>query len=127
MHILLVDDEADNRLTMKTMLEVHGHYVELAENGSEAVKIATQHVPDVVLMDLGMPVMDGLTATRILHERAETVAVPIVCLSAYLSDSEWCARAYAAGCIACVTKPVHWHEFQALLADLGELKRGQQE
>lgn len=127
MHILLVDDEADNRLTMKAMLELHGHYVELAANGCEAVKVATRTVPDVVLMDLGMPVMDGLTATRILHERPETVAVPIVCLSAYLGDSEWCARAYAAGCVACVTKPVHWQDFQALLAHLGDLKPGQQE
>jgi CheY-like chemotaxis protein len=127
MHILLVDDEADNRLTMKAMLELHGHFVELAENGREAVEIATRHVPDVVVMDLGMPVMDGITATRILRERAETLAVPVVCVSAYLAQSEWCARAYEAGCVACMMKPVHWPEFVALLAGLSGARDSQQD
>ena len=112
---------------MKAMLELHGHCVDLAANGREAVEIATRRVPDVVVMDLGMPLMDGITATRILRERAETIAVPVVCVSAYLAQDEWCARAYEAGCAACMIKPVHWPELVALLARLSEAPGRQQE
>ena len=120
MHILVADDEADNRVTMKMMLELQGHCVELAMNGREAVELASRCAPDVVIMDIAMPVMDGLTATRILRARPETGGVPVVCVSAYLGQREWCTKAYEAGCVACVAKPVHWDDFAALLARLHE-------
>jgi CheY-like chemotaxis protein len=108
MHILLADDDADNRLAMKMLLELHGHHLEVAENGQQAVELATQRPPHVVVMDINMPVMDGIAATRLLRQRAGTLAVPVVCLPAYLAQSEWCAKAYEAGWIACFAKPVHW-------------------
>jgi CheY-like chemotaxis protein len=67
MRILLVDDDRDNRDTLKVLLQMHGHDVELAEDGQEGVDRATSIRPDVVFMDLKMPVMDGLTATRLLR------------------------------------------------------------
>jgi CheY-like chemotaxis protein len=127
MNILVADDDRDNRLTMKMMLELHGHRVELAANGLEAVELATQRAPDIAVMDIGMPVMDGFSATRILRERAETVAVPVVCVSADLAQSECRNQAYEAGCIACVVKPVFWEDFVELLVSLEESHRQKQE
>src|SRR5690349_19229086 len=66
MHILIADDEPDLRDTLKLLLELRGHRISLAVDGQDAVNIATETRPDVVLMDVRMPVMDGVTATRLL-------------------------------------------------------------
>ena len=58
MHILFADDEPDLRSTMQMILQLAGHSIDLAANGAEAVELATRRVPDVVLMDLRMPIMD---------------------------------------------------------------------
>jgi CheY-like chemotaxis protein len=106
MRILLVDDERDIRDTMKVLLELQGHHVDLAANGKEGVERAAASVPDVVFMDMKMPVMDGITATRLLREQPGTSAVPIVCISAYLGQGDWRERAVEAGCNECLSKPV---------------------
>jgi CheY-like chemotaxis protein len=118
MHILLVDDEPDVRSTMKMLLESEGHRVDVAANGREAVQSATTHVPDVVVMDLNMPVMDGVSAARMLSQHPVTQRIPIIALSAYLSQGDWRERALTAGCRYCLAKPVDWPYLQALLAGL---------
>ncbi|MEN3353111.1 MAG: two-component system, cell cycle response regulator DivK [Betaproteobacteria bacterium] len=106
MQILVVDDEPDIRDTMKVLLQMKGHSVDLAANGKQAVEIATERLPDVVFMDLKMPVMDGLTATQLLRAGARTSEVPIICISAYLQQDDWRVQALAAGCNECLSKPV---------------------
>ena len=105
MRILLVDDERDNRDSMKMLLQLQGHDVELAENGKEGVERAAAAVPDVVFMDMKMPVMDGLTATRLLRSQPMTRRVPIICISAYLGEADWRDRAFEAGCNECLPNP----------------------
>ena len=118
MQILIADDEPDIRSTMKMILEQAGHSVDVAANVQEAVDIATRRRPHVVVMDLNMPGMDGFSATRLLRERPETKGVPVVCLSAYLRESDWLTKARNAGCDHCLSKPVDWDILSALLSSL---------
>ena len=111
MVILVAEDMDDTRQMMKLLLELDGHEVETAANGLQAVRAATQHVPDVILMDLCMPGMDGFEATRTLRGIPETHGVPIIAVSAYAGDNEWCDKALNVGVNECLGKPV---DFAAL-------------
>jgi CheY-like chemotaxis protein len=114
--ILLAEDVDDTREMMKLLLELYGHEVDTASNGQEAIRAAVKRVPHVILMDLCMPLMDGLAATRVLRETHETRDVPIVAVSAYVGEGDWCDRAKAAGCNEWIGKPV---DFGALNVILG--------
>ena len=118
MRILLVDDERDMRDTMKVMLQMQGHDVELAANGQEGLEKALSRAPDVVFMDLKMPVMDGLTATRMLRADPATSRVPVICISAYLSQEDWRDKAVQAGCNDCLSKPVDLGRLNLVLSNI---------
>jgi CheY-like chemotaxis protein len=115
MIILVAEDFDDTRQMMKLLLEMRGHSVIEAANGQEAVEIATSQRPDLILMDLNMPVLDGISATRLLHERPETAGVPVVAVTAHCGDPVWRERALAAGCVECVDKPVDFDKLERLL------------
>ena len=116
MRILVVDDEPDIRLSTKMLLELHGHVVDTAANGAEAIESAVASAPDVVLLDLVMPVMDGLTAARKLRELGKGTPLLIVAVSAYVSNREWCDRALSAGASACMDKPLDYPRLEALMS-----------
>jgi CheY-like chemotaxis protein len=80
--ILLAEDHEDNRFALLTVLEREGYQTLGAANGSEAVDLAREHLPDLVLMDLAMPVMDGRTAMRQLRDDPRTARIPIIVLTA---------------------------------------------
>lgn len=80
--ILLADDHEDNRLALLTVLEREGYRTLGAANGQEAIKVAREHQPDLILMDLAMPVMDGRQAMRELRADERTAGIPIVVLTA---------------------------------------------
>ena len=80
--ILLAEDHEDNRLALLTVLERDGYRTLGAANGLEAVRAAREHLPDMVLMDLAMPVMDGRQAMRELRADERTARIPIVVLTA---------------------------------------------
>lgn len=105
MHVLIVDDEPDIRYTTRVLLETMGHSVDVACNGAKAVEIASARRPDAILLDLQMPVMDGLTATRRLCELFMHDLPRIIVVSAYVREREWRDRALAAGAHECLTKP----------------------
>ncbi len=106
MRILIADDFEDTRQVMNLFLEMKGHTVVEAANGEEAVERALKDRPDLILMDLSMPVMDGLTATRRIRAHRETAGIPIVALSAHLHDPAWRDRALRCGCNHCCPKPL---------------------
>ena len=116
MRVLITDDEADIRLTMSALLEHFGYSVRTAQNGAEALRCAEQWVPDVVLMDLSMPVMDGFLAMRKLRKTLGHDAMLIVAYSAHLQDPMTRQLARAAGCDECLTKPVDADFLQELLS-----------
>lgn len=108
LRILLVDDSSDNRMLVKTYLRKTPHQVDVAENGAEAVEKFKQNRYDLVLMDVQMPVMDGLTATRKIRaweSRQGRQPVPILALTAHALKEEQ-ERSLEAGCTAHLTKPI---------------------
>ncbi|MDB4947963.1 MAG: response regulator receiver [Gemmatimonadetes bacterium] len=80
--ILLAEDHEDNRIALITVLEHGGYRTLAARNGKEAVEMAFEHAPDLVVMDLAMPVMDGMEAMRVLKADPRTAKIPIIVLTA---------------------------------------------
>lgn len=80
--VLVVDDHDDTRQGCAAFLERYGYRVVQAANGADGMRLARERSPDLILMDLGMPIMDGLTAARMLRQERETSGIPIVVLTA---------------------------------------------
>ena len=114
MTVMVVDDNEDLREMLRYMVERLGYRVVEAENGREAVEIARHKCPDLILMDLSMPVMDGFAATRLLRKMKEFCDVPIVAVSANRREQSQ-TEAFAAGCNEYLTKPVNFHQLHNLL------------
>jgi len=102
--ILVVDDFDDTRLLLRIWLERRGYRVVEAENGLEAVNRATSETPDLIIMDMEMPRLDGLSATRRIREVPSLSKVPIVAVSAYGAD-QFREVALATGCDEYVSTP----------------------
>lgn len=113
--IMVVDDSRDIRELLKEVLNIHGYKVLEATNGQEAVEIARQECPDLILMDLTMPVLDGYAATRQIREEADICSVPIVACSAY-TTLDHRAKAFAVGCNEFITKPIDFVQLSNLLS-----------
>ena len=115
--VLVVEDFADNRFMMRKLLEMSGYQVVEAVDGKEAVEVAERARPDLILMDLSLPRLDGLDATRRIRELDGLGRVPIVAVSAH-DTNDFHADALAAGCNEYVTKPIDFDELDALLKKL---------
>lgn len=102
--ILVVDDFDDTRLLLRTWLERKGFRVVEAQDGMEAIAQASSASPDLIIMDLEMPQMDGLDATRRIRKVEELGTIPIVAVSAYGAD-QFRDQALAAGCDEYVSTP----------------------
>jgi CheY-like chemotaxis protein len=102
--ILVVDDFDDTRLLLRTWLERKGYRVVEAENGIEAVRQAENACPDLIIMDVEMPELDGLEATRQIRSVAELKDIPVVAVSAYGAE-QFRSEALAAGCNEYVSTP----------------------
>src|ERR1700682_5259921 len=94
--VLLVEDYEDNRLMMKHLLEMSGYRVLEATNGEQAIKLAKLEIPDLILMDLSLPQVDGLSATRQIRTYPHLRDVPIVAVSAH-DTADFHAEALASG------------------------------
>ena len=115
--VMLVDDFQDTREMLRRMLEMSGCRVVEAANGQEAIEFAQRERPDLVLMDLNMPVLDGFTATLRIREYEQTRDVPVVAVTAY-DTAEFRAAANAVGCCEFVVKPLEFDRLDALLERL---------
>jgi CheY-like chemotaxis protein len=118
--VLVVEDYADSRFMMARLLEMSGYRVLEAADGREAVRVAEGECPDVVLMDLQMPVLDGLTATSIIRRIEGICHVPVIAVSAQ-SAGDYAAAARLVGCDHFVPKPV---DFDLLLELVRECTEG---
>ena len=102
--ILVVEDQEDNRRILRDLLTHAGYEIIEAENGEEALAVAARERPDLILMDIQLPGLDGYEATRRLKADPALRSIPIIVVTSYaLSGDE--AKARAAGCDAYVTKP----------------------
>jgi CheY-like chemotaxis protein len=115
--ILVVEDFEDNRFMMRRLLEMGGYRVVEAVNGQEAIEVAGREHPDLILMDLSLPQLDGLAATRRIRQLDGLSATPIVAISAH-DTSDFRADALAAGCDEYLTKPVDFDRLERLLQQL---------
>ena len=119
MKILLVEDNEMNRDMLSRRLVLRGHEVVIAEDGGVALEMALREFPDLILMDMGLPVMDGWEATRRLKADARTASIPVIALTAHaMADDRM--RALEAGCDDFDTKPI---DLDRLLGKVGALVR----
>lgn len=115
--ILVVDDFDDTRLLLRTWLQKKGYRVVEAENGNSAVAAAESDRPDLIIMDVEMPELDGLAATRKIRKLTNFEEVPIVAVSAYGADL-YRDHAIAAGCDEYVSTPFEPEELEQLIRAL---------
>lgn len=117
MKILLVEDNEMNRDMLSRRLVLRRHEVVIAEDGRVALEMALREFPDLILMDMGLPVMDGWEATRRLKADARTASIPVIALTAHaMADDRM--RALEAGCDDFDTKPI---DLDRLLGKVGAL------
>ncbi len=104
-HILIVDDSPTERHYLKSLLVENGYQISLAESGEQGIELAKSILPDLILMDVVMPGMNGFQATRFLTKSPETANIPVLMVSTKSdqTDQVWAARQ---GAKAYITKPV---------------------
>jgi len=115
--ILLVEDYEGFRNSLKQLLELEGYAVIEAETGEEALEHTQKSRPDLILMDLTLPGIDGLEATRKIREIPEVQSTPIIALSAYDAE-DFRHEAKMAGCDDYATKPIDFDHFTKILRQL---------
>ena len=115
--ILLVEDNEMNRDMLSRRLEKRGYTVSIAVDGGEGVAKAKAELPDLILMDMSLPVLDGWDATRQIKADPATVKIPVIALTAHAMESDR-QKALEAGCDDFDTKPV---ELNRLLLKIEEL------
>jgi CheY-like chemotaxis protein len=116
--IMVVEDSSDTRSVLLNFLVLEGYRVVESDNGREAVHIVRRKCPDLILMDLHMPLMDGLAATEQIREFKDTCSdVPIVAITAY-DSLDMRDAAIGAGCNEYLTKPLDFAELEKVLGGL---------
>jgi CheY-like chemotaxis protein len=111
--ILIVEDYADTRSFMKFLVEGYGYRVEEASDGQEAVNKVRNDTPDLVLMDIAMPVMDGLTATKLIRASEGMSKLPIIAVTAH--GKSYYKQAIEAGCDDLINKPLDFDSLEPVL------------
>ena len=115
--VLIVEDEPKNMKLVMMVLKSSGYELVSAEDGEQAVETALEQRPDLILMDIQLPKMSGLDATKILRENPDFPDIPIVALTAFAmkGDEE---KYLDAGCTAYMSKPINTRELPVLVANL---------
>lgn len=111
--VLIVEDYSDIRTMMKFLVQGYGYQVIEAADGQEAVERVKQFPPDLILMDLSLPVMDGITATQIIRKFDGFAKVPIIAVTAY--GNSFYRRAIEAGCDDLINKPLDFDNLEPIL------------
>ena len=112
--VLVVEDYEDTREFMRFLLQDYGFDVAEATNGFEAIESVKKQVPDLILMDISMPGMDGLTAARKIREQSGSRKPPIIAITAYGESAR--RKALEAGCDASLSKPIDFEDLEPVLS-----------
>jgi len=115
--VLLVEDVEDTRLFMRLELEQHGFIVIEAADGKTAVELAETEQPEVILMDLSLPIMDGFNATKLIRQSDSLKTVPIIAITAH-QETDFRSGAKDSGFDAYVTKPIDINWLKELITGL---------
>ncbi len=113
--ILIVDDDEKNLKLLRVILQNSGYEVLEAKNGEDAVRIAKENIPALILMDIRMPVMDGITATKIIKSEPTTAKIPVIIItsSAMVGNGERIIS--ESGCDEYITKPIDIKELMEIV------------
>jgi two-component system, cell cycle response regulator DivK len=103
--VLYIEDDTNNRMLVRRILMVEGIDVDEADNARDGIKMALDNPPDLILMDVSMPDMDGLTATGKIRAMPQIAKIPIVALTANVMEGDR-ERSLAAGCDGYISKPI---------------------
>jgi len=118
--ILLVEDNEVNRRLAEFLLRSHGYQVREATTAVEALEMLEKERPDLIVMDIQLPGMDGLEVTRKIKAQPATADIPVIAVTSYAMKGDR-EKALAAGCVGYVTKPIDKNIFiQEIAARLGE-------
>ncbi|MCA9797259.1 MAG: response regulator, partial [Candidatus Eremiobacteraeota bacterium] len=112
--ILVVEDNVFNLELVTDLLEAAGHQVVGASNGPSGIELARRDVPQLILMDLSLPGMDGLTAARELHSDPSTRSIPVVVVTAHAMKGD-AEKVREAGCAGYISKPIDTRSFVAMV------------
>ena len=115
--ILVVDDAADNLAVISLALQQQGYTVVTAGNGEDAITVATQTHPNLILMDINLPALDGLAATRRIRQNEALRDVPVIAITAFGTEG-FQRAAYDAGVAGYLTKPFDFDRMNQLVARL---------
>lgn len=115
--VLVVDDIVDNVVILSLDLQHEGYQVITASNGEEAVRVAALTKPDIILMDIGMPLLDGLGATAKIRENESLRDTPVVAVTAF-STAGFRRAAYDVGFDGYITKPIDFEQLHELITRL---------
>lgn len=119
--VLVVEDNEANMVVVMALLKPAGCMILQARTAEEGISIARTETPDLILMDISLPAMDGLTATRILKEDPRTQLIPVVALTAHAMSGDE-NRALTAGCCGYITKPIETRTFFKQIAKFMQLE-----
>ena len=112
--VLLVEDNEDSRFSLSRLLEFEGYRVLEAGDGAQAIDLAIREKPDLILMDLSLPVVDGLSAVKEIRQNESLNAIPIIALSAF-DESDIQAKTHNAGFTDYATKPLEFDRLMTLM------------
>lgn len=115
--ILVVDDSADNVAMISLFLQQQGYRVVTAANGEDAITVATQMMPNLILMDINLPTLDGLGATRRIRENDALRDIPVIAITAFGTEG-FQRAAYDVGVAGYLTKPLDLDRMHQLIARL---------
>jgi len=110
MKILIIEDNEKNLKLFRALLTSQGYDTIEARDGKEGVRLAKEQKPDLILMDIQMPVMDGVTATRLLKENPETKDIPVIALTSYAMKGDR-ESFLSEGFVEYIAKPIKVNEF----------------
>lgn len=119
--VLIVEDHADTREMLGILLDMMGCRVIEAQDGEQAMSVAEKGHPDLILLDVKMPLIDGLTVTRLIRSHPILNGVPIVLITG-LGTPQLHREAFVAGCNDCLTKPLDFERLQELIKLLARSK-----
>ncbi len=122
--VLIVEDNLDNRMIYRTILEHYGYEVLEAADGEAGVRLARERLPDLVLMDISIPIIDGHEATRMLKADPATAHIPVIALTAHAMAEDRLLAAEA-GCDADLAKPAEPKQVAAEVRRLISIARGE--
>jgi CheY-like chemotaxis protein len=114
--VLIAEDDADNRELLKIVLEMWNYRVIEAKDGVEALNLAEKNFPDLVLMDVKMPFLDGLDATRQIRDSATVSRTPIIIISG-CAEAKYSSAASEAGANAVLVKPIDFDKLQSVITE----------